>query len=122
MLRREEFLTLILGEGSHKSGNTVARRDYSRWALPEYSGIQRTSAMRWVSSSPLRLGATPSATAWTATAWAMRTAMSGTSGHAGNSGWSGSARAGDASPKAAAAIRIISSVTRVAWAAVTASP
>ena len=81
MLRREEFLTLSLVEGSHTSGNTVARLDYSR-----YSGIQRTSLMRWVSSASLRLGATPSETAWTATAWAMRTAISGTSGHAGNSG------------------------------------
>ena len=78
--------------------------------------------MRWVSSSSLRLGATPSATAWAATAWAMRIATAGTSGQAGSSGWSGSDRAGDASPRVAAATRIISSVTRVACAAVTASP
>jgi hypothetical protein len=33
-----------------------------------YSGSQCTCVMRWVSSSLVRLGATPSATAWTATA------------------------------------------------------
>ncbi len=87
-----------------------------------YSGSQRTSAMRAANSSSLRLGATPSATACRPTASAIFTAMSGTSDHAGSSGASGSVSAGDASPRLAAAARIISSVTRVACAAVTASP
>ena len=87
-----------------------------------YSGVHRTAAIRSASSSSLRSGATPSATACRPTAWAIRTATSGTSGHAGNSGWAGSARAGEASPRVAAATRIMLSVTRVAWAAVTASP
>jgi hypothetical protein len=101
---------------------TMAASTTDAYGAEEYSGVQRTCAIRSVSSSSQRFGATPSAMAWAPTAWAMRMATSGTSAHAGSSGWFGSVRAGEASPRVAAATRIISSVTRVACAAVTASP